>query len=120
MKVPTGGILDASKHSVVLFKEDSQPINKRLFQKNRCKSGASQIAIPAARGITKTGNARKGKNLKVNKDKGNPFKAYPSKNPLSESIGSMVELLQNQVQQGLVNEAPVGIGRKVGDNVETK
>ncbi|KAK5770907.1 hypothetical protein PVK06_047064 [Gossypium arboreum] len=32
-------------------------------------AGASQIAIPAARGITKIGNARKGKNLKVNKDK---------------------------------------------------
>ncbi|KAH1131348.1 hypothetical protein J1N35_002726 [Gossypium stocksii] len=110
MQVPTAGILDSSKHSVVLFKEDHQPTTKGFSQKNRGKSGTHQAVLRVTRGITKTGNTRKGKNLK--KEKGNPFKVSPTKNLLSESISSMVELLQTQVQQGLVNEVPVGIGRK--------
>ncbi|KAH1031419.1 hypothetical protein J1N35_043593 [Gossypium stocksii] len=120
VRTPTTGILDAAKHSVVLFEENSQSTTKGNAQKNRAKTGAHQAELTASRGITKAGNTRKGRSLKVNKEKGNPFKVSPSKISLSDSITSMVELLQTQVQQGLVNEIPKGTMGKTGDNTETK
>lgn len=119
IKISTSGFLDAAKHSAVLFKDDSQSTTKGHTQKNRAKTGFHHAELTATRGVLKARNSRKVKNLKVNKEKGNPFKVSALKNSLSDSIISMVELLQTQVQQGLVNEIPRGFG-KTGDNIETK
>ncbi|KAH1107293.1 hypothetical protein J1N35_011061 [Gossypium stocksii] len=119
VKLPTTGILDAAKHSVVLFKENTQATNEGLVHKNRNKANEHQADFPTTCVIMKVGNSRKGRNLKVNKEKGNSFKASPSIS-ISDSISNMVELLQSQVQQGLVNEVPKRIVGKVGDKAENR
>ncbi|KHG00802.1 PR domain zinc finger protein 1 [Gossypium arboreum] len=77
IKISTSGFLDAAKHSAVLFKDDSQSTTKGHTQKNRAKTGFHHAELTATRGVLKARNSRKVKNLKVNKEKGNPFKSRP-------------------------------------------
>ncbi|MBA0629084.1 hypothetical protein Godav_023696 [Gossypium davidsonii] len=78
-------------------------------QSSHCSNDGSllEVAVTPSNAATRgklNGNTKGQKLKRIIRDKGSPFKVTSPKVPLIELITNMVELLQEQVKQGLLNQ----------------